>query len=357
MKGKKIRRYRSGYLMRRRRRERFFKAIFFIAILALLIFLGYTIAKSVSNRKTESPTPESSEIVVSEISEESVEESVESEIIAEENTSDIRSILLPYDNMEDCEAFLKNVDKELFNAVTVELKTQTGQLLYPSEISLAKKSEAIAEVTFDHKEIAEKITEYGFTPIARIYALQDDYASHSSYSTSYIYDNQVEVTWLDNSPDQGGKSWLNPYMPKTLEYLAEVVTEICNAGYKTIIVNGIQYPNTANQKGMTFGENADTMTQKEALDKTFDAIKTEASKYSVSVIPTYKGVCYRDEMAQVYTVNPNEFKNSPFSPIIGNDISLLQYVIADANDIIPTINSAEQISSLKENGINQYIVG
>ncbi len=356
MKGRKIRRYRSGYLMRRRRRERFFKTVFFLAIIALLIFLGYTIAKSVSDKKTETPAPESSEIIVSEISEESIEESAESEIISE-STSDIRSILLPYDSMENCESFLKSVDKELFNSITVELKTQSGQLLYPSEIALAKKCEAIAETTFDHREIAEKITEYGFTPIARIYALQDDYASHSSYSTSYIYENQAEVTWLDNSPDQGGKSWLNPYMPNALEYLSEVTKEICNAGYKTIIVNGIQYPNTANQKGMTFGENADTMTQKEALDKTFEAISTEASEHSVSVIPTYKGVCYRDEMPQVYTVNPNEFKEYPASPIIGNDISLLQYVIADANDIIPTVNSADQIQSLKENGIKQYIVG
>ncbi len=356
MKGRKIKRYRSGYLMRRRRRERFFKAVFFLLIIALLIFLGYTIAKSVSDKKNEPVVPEVSETVISEISEERVEEP-ESEIITEENSSDIRSILLPYENMESCEAFLKSVDKELFNAVTVELKTMSGQLLYDSEIALAKKCEAIAETTFDHKEIAEKITEYGFTPVARIYALQDDYASHSSYSTSYIYDNQAEVTWLDNSPDQGGKSWLNPYMPKALEYLSEITKEICDAGYKVIIVNGIQYPNTANQKGMTFGESADTMTQKEALDKTFDTIRTEASKYSVTVIPSYKGICYRDEMPHVYTVNPNEFKNYPASPIIESDISLLQYVIADANDIIPTVSSVEQISSLKENGIKQYIVG
>lgn len=352
MKGRKIKRYRSGYLMRKRRRERFLKTVFFLFIIALLVFLGYTIAKSVSNRKVEKPLPEPSVI-----SEELSEEPIVSEVSEEEKLSDIRSIVLPYESMADCEDFLETVDKELFNAVTVELKTMSGQLLYDSEIALAKKCEAVAETTFNHKEIAEKISEYGFTPIARIYALQDDYASHSSYSTSYIYDNQTEVTWLDNSPDAGGKSWLNPYMPKTLEYLCEVTREICDAGYKSIIVNGIQYPNTANQKGMTFGENADSLTQKQALDKTLEAIKTEASKYSVSVIPAYKGVCYRDEMTQVYTVNPNEFDVYPASPIIGNDISILQYIIADANDIIPTVSSVEQISSLKENGINQYIVG
>ena len=112
MKGRKIKRYRSGYLMRRRRRERFVKTVFFLFIIALLIFLGYTIAKSVSNRNVEKPLPEPS--VISEVSEESYEEPIVSEVSEEEKLSDIRSIVLPYESMADCEEFLKTVDKELF---------------------------------------------------------------------------------------------------------------------------------------------------------------------------------------------------------------------------------------------------
>ena len=71
MKGRKIKHYRSGYLMRKRRRERFLKTVFFLFIIALLVFLGYTIATSVSNRKVEKPLPEPS-VISEELSEEPI---------------------------------------------------------------------------------------------------------------------------------------------------------------------------------------------------------------------------------------------------------------------------------------------
>lgn len=352
---RKIRRYRNGYLIRKRRRAKVMKVLFTIFLLALLVFLGYSIAKSLSQigSKEESSSEEisiSSEIEVAESSEESSSQ-------IEEN-SFVRSILLPTDSMtlQKAEEFIKSVDTSLYNSITVELKNKQGLLLYPSEIALAKKSEAIAETTVDHKALAELISKYNFTPIARIYALEDDYASHATYNTSYTYDNQSDITWLDNSLDAGGKSWLNPYKQETIDYLTAVTEEVLQAGYKALIVNSIQYPNTANQTGMTLGD-TNELTKKQALEKVLESIVTVATKYSAKVIPAYKGICYLGESAHIYTVNPNEFNSFPSSPIIEHNVDLLQYVIASANDIIPTVSSKEEIPLLEENGIKQYIVG
>ena len=82
-----------------------------------------------------------------------------------------------------------------------------------------------------------------------------------------------------------------------------------------------------------------------------------AKAFDVSVIPAYKGECYNGERPQVYTVNPNEFTFFPASPIVGSDLSILDAVTAPKEDLIPTIDSEEQIASLKEKGIEQYLVG
>lgn len=59
-------------------------------------------------------------------------------------------------------------------------------------------------------------------------------------------------------------------------YLNAIVTEIAQAGYKAIVVNGIQYPNTANQRGMGLGPNASAMTTKEALEKIYTGMSDAA---------------------------------------------------------------------------------
>ena len=146
-------------------------------------------------------------------------------------------------------------------------------------------------------------------------------------------------------------------MEKTGDYLNAIVTEIAKAGYKAIVVNGIQYPNTANQRGMGLGPNASAMSTKEALEKIYAGMADAAKTYNVPVIPAYKGECYKGERPQVYTVNPNEFTVYPASPITGSDLTVLDAVTAPIKDLIPTVDSADQVAALKEKGIEQYLVG
>ena len=368
---RKIKHYRSGYMTRKRKRMKIIKTVAFIAVLVALIFVGYSIAKSIGrlndpNYKPKDPSSESLILSSAESSEESLSEpsdipsEPESSNTASDTASDIRSILLPQDNMDGldmAEAFLKTVDKTLYNSVTVELKNEAGQIFYPSKTELSQASGALSETLIDQEALAKLIEQYGFKPIARIYALQDDYASHATYETSYLYQNQSDVTWLDHSADAGGKSWLNPYMEKTGQYLNTIIEEIAQSGYRAIVVNGIQYPNTPDRQGMSLGSNAETMTAREALEKIYDGMAEAAKGYEVPVIPAYRGECYKGERLQIYTVNPNEFTASPSSPIIGSDLTILDAVTAPVKDLIPTVASAEQIASLKERGIRQYLVG
>lgn len=370
---RKIKHYRSGFMSRKRKRMKILKTALFILVLAALIFVGYSVAQSISrlndpNYKPESSSSESVSLpsedngLSGENPDGSASEPADpsSEPEPQNTASDIRSILLPFDSMtslDAAEAFLQTVDKTLYNSVTVELKNEAGRIFYPSQVELAQTCGALSETQIDQKALAALIEQYGFTPVARIYALQDDYASHASYSTSYLYENQSSVTWLDNSADAGGKSWLNPYMENAADYLNAIVTEIAESGYKAIVVNGIQYPNTANQRGMGLGPNADSMTTQEALEQIYTGMSNAAKAFDVPIIPAYRGECYKGERPQVYTVNPNAFTFYPASPIVGSDLTVLDAVTAPKEELIPTIDSEDQIASLQERGIEQYLVG
>lgn len=99
------------------------------------------------------------------------------------------------------------------------------------------------------------------------------------------------------------------------------------------------------------------MTTKEALEKIYTGMSDAAKAFDIPVIPAYKGECYKGERPQVYTVNPNEFTVYPASPIVGSDLTVLDSVTAPVKDLIPTVDSPDQIPALKEKSIEQYLVG
>ena len=172
-----------------------------------------------------------------------------------------------------------------YNCVSADLKDNSGTLWYTSSVELAQTCKAVSPDALDAAALAELIREKGFIPAARIYALQDDIASHSSYDTSYLYLDQAGVTWLDRAADKGGKSWLNPYMPAAVDYLADLSEEIAGAGFERIFVCGLQYPDTKYLDEMGFGPNKDAMTAVEALQNVLDRMTSAAASTPVPPAP------------------------------------------------------------------------
>ena len=105
---RKIKHYRSGYMSRKRRRMKIVKTLAFILVLAALIFVGYSVAQSISRlndpnyKPKESSSSESSVLPSEDSSADSSgePESSDSQPEPQNTASDIRSILLPADSME-----------------------------------------------------------------------------------------------------------------------------------------------------------------------------------------------------------------------------------------------------------------
>lgn len=360
-KHRKIRRHTYSYRTRKRRRRNLMRALACLFILAALALIGYSIAMSLERLSEPSSLPEESSQTTPESSK--VPEEPESSVPSSEPEPEpvpedpgVRALLMPHDIMMDPAGradFLENIDKELYNTVVLPLKDQSGRIWYQTEVSHAAVCGALSENSLDARDLLAEIEAYELDPAAMIWSLQDDWASHAMYRTSYMYQNDPDVTWLDNSAEMGGKSWLNPYLPATQEYLCALTSELSTLGFEEIFVFGNQYPTTANQWGMGFG-NQNGISQADALQNLIVSMQDAAK--DTRIIPAYLGDCYTEGVRpQIYTVSPNSFDHVPSAPILGNNAAILENVTAKTEDLVPVIDK-ELLSSLGSLGIEQYLV-
>lgn len=361
---RKIKRYNYGSLSMRRRRGRWLKGLLFILLLGGLTFLGYCVAKSLGDLQNR-PDPESSLPESSFVSElvppdEPSSEPESSAPSAEE--AEIRAVLMPAADAADparADAFLSNLDETLYNTVVVELKSSDGTIAYQSAVPLAATCGAISSsaMTMDDLEaLAAAIEEAGFTPAARLYTLQDDAASHATYETSYLYENQSGVTWLDQAADRGGRSWLNPYMPAAREYLSAIAGEVAEAGFARIFAAGLQYPDTRYPQQMGYGPYQDTMTLTEALQAALDEMVSAAARHDAAVIPVFAGEGYLGEADDLYGGSPAAITAETVAVILpeGRESEVLA-AIPDTEVLIPAVSEG-QLAVLETAEIRQYLV-
>ncbi len=271
--------------------------------------------------------------------------------------SEIRAIALTATSLTELDTLLSEIDDTVYNCVVLELKDRNGQIYYDTAVEHAAVCGAKRQDAYSAAAAAALIRSYGFYPLARMYALQDGTAAHALYQNAYCYQDSTDVSWLDNTYEAGGKAWLNPYRENAVHYLTAIVEEISSAGFVGVVVNGCQYPNTTVRYGMSFGETGG-ISEADAIENLLLTLKETAAKEGSTVIPAYRGITYAEGAnTHIYGTSPNAFSLSPSAPIIENDLSVLNDVLAPADSLIPNLSSETGISSLKDYGIHQYIVG
>lgn len=77
--------------------------------------------------------------------------------------------------------------------------------------------------------------------IARIYAFRDPLSSLVLKKAAVKYQD-TEMLWLDDSKENGGKSWLNPYSEVAQMYIADLSLECIRAGCSAVMLDGVQFP-------------------------------------------------------------------------------------------------------------------
>lgn len=297
-------------------------AVFFIILIIVLIGLGYIVMSEWSKRfGPNAPVPPSS-VYTPQTSSGSSSDSQTSSDVSSEITKplptqiqDIKAISMSYTeyegkSAEQVKAFVDTAKTQGYNAIYVELKSEDGKIHFATKNQMAASYSAISE-TATTIDIAQIIKEAGLTPIARMSSLKDKTAPHVSRENSYAFSTSLNVNWLDDSVDRGGKAWLNPYMDNTRKYIADLTQEVCGLGYEAVVLENVMFPDKNTNKMNPINENK---PRAEILAQLLNEAQTAAGD-----IP----VLYGFDAATTARLSENVYSNY----FIGNDFKQFAPVI------------------------------
>lgn len=299
MKNKRIkikhRKY-NLYPRKKSKSRRVVTAILTVAVLAALCVLGYGLGRPLvdyfQNRRNESQTssawtpPPSAEI--SSTSEEAAEQSSEEAAEPTEEAEQQSSVfILPEgaaDNSDSLKSALAAAKNGGYTDITVTLKDEVGSFLYKTTVSGVPESQISGSLTA--KQIADIIISSGFTPHARINTLLDR-TSQTIDGKTVCYMIADGGIWHDFYVAQGGKSWLDPFNENTAEYLSAVTAELSNAGFRSVVLANMRYPEFNPQDYTNFLRQlsiSDDNARLEALWNVTDACIAAAEPYGTEIM-------------------------------------------------------------------------
>lgn len=217
----------------------------FAVILASLIGVGFIVSKEWAIRFGEKPDIiNSSDIVSSDI----VSSEITPSVIDENNTKNDEMVAQQMDiktlksSNENIKKFLQEAKDNGYNTISIPIKTEDGIIHYKTNNKMAQQYGSIAEDAVDISIITKMVSEMELKSLFVVSTLKDPIAPHVKNNNSYAFSNMLDVNWLDNSPELGGKAWLNPYMENARIYLKDIAVEISNSGADYIVLSNVIFP-------------------------------------------------------------------------------------------------------------------
>lgn len=120
--------------------------------------------------------------------------------------------------------------------ILVPLKLRGGGICYATSLDDVRNTKAVQAV-LPLERIYEIVKAKGAEPVAVINTLEDQIYPSVYQDTAYrIADS--EERWSDPS----GNMWMSPFSELTVDYLSHVTKEIADAGFTSILCDGLVFP-------------------------------------------------------------------------------------------------------------------
>ena len=362
----------------KRRNENAVKIIAGAAAVAALIFVGYSVAgpigRYIASRpdrtETQPWTPNDTDIVTDDtaaqtaelpavtditksdislpVSEEAqtsaaaVTEPAETTVTTvSEQTAALRdggaAYYLDPDSMSDADsldAALDELAASGCNAVIFPVKTEGGVFHYRTELDFVATvidGNDPIQSELSAADIVKTAESRGLRPVALMSVLYDNnrYGDYRDGS----YRSEDGDTWLDTSPDKGGKPWLSPFDETAQEYLCDIVTELGEAGFDEIICDDFIFPEFRSSDIDMLGEEVSPYSDRyQALTSLAVMMNNAGNEAGTrvmlritanSVIRRYSELFYPDELEGCRIMIDYSENNISRTMVAGNDEVIL----------------------------------
>lgn len=258
--GKKIKRSKINlYPKKKTKAQKIFGTVLLILIILAIVFLGYCLGKPLlefieermgtAESKDPAWTPPADTAQTGELlTEDSASQSTASSSAATApvpvEEPDIYAVSVPVSalsNSASLSTFASKAAAEGYTAAVVTLKNSSGFLLYSTEVSSAKDSEAVIG-TMKASEICDVIKKNGLVPIAEISVLSDNEGGKLNGGMCYKIVDEPTVSWLEYFSTGEPLRWSDPASEETAAYNNAVADELKTAGFDRIITSDIVFP-------------------------------------------------------------------------------------------------------------------
>ncbi|MEG1448443.1 MAG: putative glycoside hydrolase [Oscillospiraceae bacterium] len=249
------------------------------------------------------------------------------------------SILLDNDALEQ---HLLTLNKDKINSVMIDLKDINGNILYKTQLNGYNETRIVSSDAIDLKETISKITEKGFSVVGRIYAFKDHVAPllFGDMSIKYMDTNMI---WLDNTKENGGRPWLNPYSETAQNYIIDIANEAYSLGVRDIVFDGVQFP-SAGLSVANFGKISKTNSEilKDFAEKADNSANEKGGRAFIAV---NSSAIFGDN--KIYGGNPLDFAKYGVAlnlqpSLFTNDFKLSEDVVLEN----PTANQGKTVEAI-----------
>jgi len=171
---------------------------------------------------------------------------------------EFRAIFLPSSiliNDEARELFLDEISDTDINAVMIDLKNRDGVVLFNSSNPNAESWNVISENAVDLAALSSEFEQRGIYIIGRLTAFRDELASRGNRNNAVRFQGG-DWLWLDNTPEAGGRAWLDPFTPGARQYIIDLSVEATLLGVSMILLDSVQFAPGSASPNATFYSNS-----------------------------------------------------------------------------------------------------
>lgn len=270
------------------------------------------------------------------------------------NTENISTVYFDGDLSDSfaTDKFIAMMKKKDIKRVVLDVKPESGNIFYNTEVTLAKKIGALGEMPLNLEETVIKFKNADIKVAVRISLYIDNlYAiSYPDKTARLVYKNEIteenpeeektenseppeteqtaettfgEETWLDNESN----AWISPYDTNYIEYVVELIRDLGNYDVDSIIIDNVRFPTVfeGNTGDVGFTDEEDSETPRSGIIQqnlqTIHTAANEAGMTMYTIIDAVFAAGEQDEVAGI-TFNVFDFSTDALCPVcIPSEIS------------------------------------
>jgi len=161
----------------------------------------------------------------------------------------VKGIYLSAYSTANLDAYADFVDSNELNAMVIDVKDVTGEVMHPSKVELAREIGATRDVIPDLEALASDLEERGIYSIARIAVFEDDILPVERPDLA-IMDSQTGRQWTNYQ----GQYWADAYDREVWEYNVAIAKEAAEAGFDEVQFDYVRFPSDGPMENLEYEE-------------------------------------------------------------------------------------------------------